>query len=193
METAAGPRFGQDPPPSFSTPTLAYTYRQWKRDLRLWQATSSLQKNRQGRWLLRQLQVESRTFVTCWGDKVCQVQGSVNFRNAKSIGCCPLLNGQLTRFQEHRRRFTVPNAAVGITARDRRSNGHTSTEEDAAQGRRLCSPCIHDTQRSFVTAGRRHFHVLKSVSLNMLAQMAESERDICSVCGAERNDGNNLV
>ena len=60
-ETAVGPRFGQDPPPSFSTPTLAYTYRQWKRDLRLWQATSSLQKNGQGRWLLRQLKGESRT------------------------------------------------------------------------------------------------------------------------------------
>ena len=60
-ETAVGPRFGQDPPPSFSAPTLAYTYRQWKRDLRLWQATSSLQKNRQGRWLMRQLKGESRT------------------------------------------------------------------------------------------------------------------------------------
>ena len=59
-ETAVGPRFGQDPPPSFSAPTLAYTYRQWKRDLRLWQATSSLQKNRQGGWLSRQLQGESR-------------------------------------------------------------------------------------------------------------------------------------
>ena len=60
-EAAVGPRFGQDPPPSFSAPTLAYTYRQWKRDLRLWQATSSLQKNRQERWLLRQLNGESRT------------------------------------------------------------------------------------------------------------------------------------
>ena len=56
--TAVGPRFGQDPPPSFS---LAYTYRQCERDLRLWQATSSLQKNRQGGWLLRQLKSESRT------------------------------------------------------------------------------------------------------------------------------------
>ena len=35
-------------------------YRQWKRDLRLWQATSSLQKNRQEGWLLRQLKGESR-------------------------------------------------------------------------------------------------------------------------------------
>ena len=60
MRTQVGPRFGQDPPPSFSAPTLAYTYRQWKRDLRLWQATS-LQKNRQGGWLLRQLKDESRT------------------------------------------------------------------------------------------------------------------------------------
>ena len=60
-ETAVGPRFGQDPLPSFSTPTLAYTYRQWKRDLPLWQATSSLQKKRQGGWLLRQLKGESRT------------------------------------------------------------------------------------------------------------------------------------
>ena len=59
-DTAVGPRFGQDPPPSFSAPTLAYTYRQWKRDLRLWQATSSLQENRQGGWLLRQLKCESR-------------------------------------------------------------------------------------------------------------------------------------
>ena len=56
-----GPRFGQDPPPSFSAPTLAYTYRQWKRDLRLWQAISSLQKNWKGGWLLRQLKGESRT------------------------------------------------------------------------------------------------------------------------------------
>ena len=47
-DAAVGPRFGQDPPPSFSAPTLAYTYRQWKRDLRLWQATSSLQKNQEG-------------------------------------------------------------------------------------------------------------------------------------------------
>ena len=60
-DTAVGPRFGQDPPPSFSAPTLAHTYRQWKRDLRLWQVTSSLQKNRQGRWLWRQLKRESRT------------------------------------------------------------------------------------------------------------------------------------
>ena len=59
-ETAVGPRFGQDPPPSFSAPTLAYTCRQWKRDLRLWQATSTLQKD-QGGWLLRQLQGESWT------------------------------------------------------------------------------------------------------------------------------------
>ena len=41
--------------------TPAYTYRQWKRDVRLWQATSSLQKNQQERWLLRQLKGESRT------------------------------------------------------------------------------------------------------------------------------------
>ena len=60
-DTAVGPRFGQDPPPSFSAVTLAYTYRQRKRDLRLWQATSSLQRNRQGGWLLRQLKGESRT------------------------------------------------------------------------------------------------------------------------------------
>ena len=60
-DTAVGPRFGQDPPPSFSAPTLAHTYQQWKRDLRLWQATSSLQKNRQGGWLVRQLKGESRT------------------------------------------------------------------------------------------------------------------------------------
>ena len=60
-DTAVGPRFGQDPPPSFSEPTPAYTYRQWKRDLRPWQATSSLQKNRQEGWLLRQLKGESRT------------------------------------------------------------------------------------------------------------------------------------
>ena len=42
-DTAVGPRFGQDPPPSFSAPTTVYTYRQWKRGLVLWQATSSLQ------------------------------------------------------------------------------------------------------------------------------------------------------
>ena len=60
-DTTVGPRFGQDPPPSFSAPTLAYTYRQWERDLRLWQATSSLQKHRQGGWLLRQFKGESRT------------------------------------------------------------------------------------------------------------------------------------
>ena len=60
-DKAVGPRFGQDPPPSFSAPTPAYTYRQWKCDLRLWLATSSLQKNRQGRWLLRPLNGGSRT------------------------------------------------------------------------------------------------------------------------------------
>ena len=59
-DSTVGPRFGQDPRPSFSAPTLAHTYRQWKRDLRLWQATSSLQKNRQVRWLLRQLTGECR-------------------------------------------------------------------------------------------------------------------------------------
>ena len=56
-----GPRFVQDPPPSFSAPTLAYTYRQWERDLRLWQATSSLQKHEQGGWLLSQFKGESGT------------------------------------------------------------------------------------------------------------------------------------
>ena len=60
-DTAVGPRFRQDPPTSFSAPTLAYTYRQWKRDLRLRQATTSLQMNRLERWLSRQLQGESRT------------------------------------------------------------------------------------------------------------------------------------
>ena len=60
-DTTVGPRFGQDPLPSFSALTLAYTNRQWKRDLRLSQATSSLQKNLQERWLLRQLKGESRT------------------------------------------------------------------------------------------------------------------------------------
>ena len=60
-DKAVGPRFGQDPPPSFSAPTPAYTYRQWKCDLRLWLATSSLQKNRQGRWLLRPLKGGCRT------------------------------------------------------------------------------------------------------------------------------------
>ena len=60
-DTTVGPRFGQDPPPSFSAPTLAYTYRQWERDLRLWQATSSLQKHEQGGWLLSQLKGESGT------------------------------------------------------------------------------------------------------------------------------------
>ena len=59
-DTAVGPRFGQDPSPGFTSPTLAYTDRQWKRDFRLWQATSSLQKNRQEGWLLRQLKGESR-------------------------------------------------------------------------------------------------------------------------------------
>ena len=59
-DTPVGPRFGQGSPPSFSAPTLACTYRQWKRDLRLWQATSSLQKNRQEGWL-RQLKGESQT------------------------------------------------------------------------------------------------------------------------------------
>ena len=34
-DTAVGPRFGQEPLPSFSAPTLAYFCRQWKRDLRL--------------------------------------------------------------------------------------------------------------------------------------------------------------
>ena len=60
-DTAVEPRFGQDPPPGFTSPTSAYTYRQLKRDLRLWQATSSLQKNQQEKWLLRQLKGESRT------------------------------------------------------------------------------------------------------------------------------------
>ena len=61
QDTAVGPRFGQHPSPSFSTPTLADTYRQWKRGLRRWQASSSLQKNRQGGRLSRQLKGESRT------------------------------------------------------------------------------------------------------------------------------------
>ena len=77
-DTAVGPRFGQDPPPSFSSPTLSYTYRQWKRDLRLWQATSSLQKNRQGGWLLRQLKGESRTAAeVVMDDALVQEDGNV--------------------------------------------------------------------------------------------------------------------
>ena len=40
-DAAVGPRFGQDPLPSFSAPTPAYTCRQWKCDLRMWQATGS--------------------------------------------------------------------------------------------------------------------------------------------------------
>ena len=60
-DTAVGPRFGQDPPPSFSAPTPVYTCRRWKRDLRLLLATSSLRQNRQEGWLLRQLRGASRT------------------------------------------------------------------------------------------------------------------------------------
>ena len=41
-DAAVGPRFGQDPPPSFSAPTPACTCRQWKRDLRMWQATGCI-------------------------------------------------------------------------------------------------------------------------------------------------------
>ena len=40
-DAAVGPRFGQDPLPSFSAPTPACTCRQWKRDLRMGQATGS--------------------------------------------------------------------------------------------------------------------------------------------------------
>ena len=65
---AVGPRFGQDPPPSFSAPTPPYTNQQWKRAFRLWQATSSLQKIWQGRWLLRQLKGESRSATEVFMD-----------------------------------------------------------------------------------------------------------------------------
>ena len=36
-DAAVGPRFGQDPLPSFSAPTPACTCRRWQRDLRMWQ------------------------------------------------------------------------------------------------------------------------------------------------------------
>ena len=42
-DTTVGHRFDQDP-----LPTPTHTYRQWKRDLRLRQATTSLQKHRRG-------------------------------------------------------------------------------------------------------------------------------------------------
>ena len=60
-EDTVGLRFGQDTLPSFSAPTPAFSCRQRKHDLGLWQTTSSLQKNRRGGWLLRQLQGEYLT------------------------------------------------------------------------------------------------------------------------------------
>ena len=60
-EDTVGLRFGQDTLPRFSAPTPASSCRQRKHDLRLWQTTSSLQKNRRGGWLLRQLRGECQT------------------------------------------------------------------------------------------------------------------------------------
>ena len=76
-DTAVGPRLGQDPSLSFSPPTPACTHRQWKRDFQLLQATSGLQKNRQGGCLLRQLRGESRTRTLDF----CQFEfGQIDFR-----------------------------------------------------------------------------------------------------------------
>ena len=54
-DTAVCPRFGQDPPPKFlSADTGLHVSTMEAR-------SSTLQKNQQGRWLLRQLKGESRT------------------------------------------------------------------------------------------------------------------------------------
>ena len=50
-DTRVGPRMERDPPPSFTTPPNSYTYRRWKRNLRLRQATKPLAKNWQ-RWMV---------------------------------------------------------------------------------------------------------------------------------------------
>ena len=60
-DTAVGPRFGQDPPPSFSAPTLAYTYRQWKRDLRILAGNLIVAEEPAGRMAFETAQSESRT------------------------------------------------------------------------------------------------------------------------------------
>ena len=121
-DTAVGRRFGQDPLPGFTSPTLAYTDRQWKRDLRLWQATSSLQKNLQDGWLLRQLTGESRIAAEvvmddalvvqedgidmiveeldrCWGVTQDQDKASSRHRGTSKLkrhSCSTWLGGNLT-------------------------------------------------------------------------------------------------
>ena len=89
-DTAVGPRFGQDPPPSFSAPTQAYTYGPWTRDLRLWQATSSLQKNTRGAWLLRQLKGESRSAAEVVMDDALVQDDGIDFDRGRTE---PMLGG----------------------------------------------------------------------------------------------------
>ena len=94
-DTAEGPRFGQDPPPSFSAPTPAHMYRQWKRDLRLWQATSSLQKHRQGGWPLRQLKGErGRTAAEVVMDDALILDDGVDLTVEERDRCWEVTQGQ---------------------------------------------------------------------------------------------------
>ena len=93
-DTAVGPRFGQDPPPSFTSPNLACTYRQWKRDLRLWQATSSLQKNRREGWLLRQLKGESRTATEVVLDDALVQEDGINMIVEEQARCWEVTQDQ---------------------------------------------------------------------------------------------------
>ena len=93
-DTPVGPRFGQDSPPSFSAPIPAYTYRQWKRDLRLWQATSSLQKNRQEGWLLRQLKGESRTAAEVVMDDALVQDDGIDLIGEELDRCWEVTQGQ---------------------------------------------------------------------------------------------------
>ena len=72
----------------------AHTYRQWKRDLRLWQATSSLQKNRQEGWLLRQLKGESRTAAEVVMDDALVQEDGIDLIVGELDRCCEVTQDQ---------------------------------------------------------------------------------------------------
>ena len=83
----------------------AHTYRQWKRDLRLWQATSSLQKNRQEGWLLRQLKGESRTAAEVVMDDALVQEDGIDLIVGELDRCC-----EVTQDKTKHRRSKRPSS-----------------------------------------------------------------------------------
>ena len=74
-DKTVGPRFWTGPTSKFLSPNTGVHI-----PTRLWQATSSLQKNRQGGWLLRQLTGESRTAAEVVMDDALVQDDGIDYR-----------------------------------------------------------------------------------------------------------------